>query len=178
MNICRFILSKYKTRIYIKNMQKLKVDIDKKAKIHNRDKIKFGKYVYIGPDCEFMAAGGITIGNNVIFGPKVSIWTENHNFKSTKLIPYDAELLHKEVVIGDNVWCGYNAQIAPGTVIGEGSVIGMGAVVRGVIPPCSIVIGNPAKVISTRDVDVYEKIKQEEGFYYKHKKEHSLDTFM
>lgn len=53
-------------------------------------------------------------------------------------------------VIGNDVWIGKDARILPGANIGDGVIVGAGAVVRGVVPPYSIVAGNPAKVIERR----------------------------
>jgi tetrahydrodipicolinate N-succinyltransferase len=61
-------------------------------------------------------------------------------------------------VIGNDVWLGYNAVVLGGAHIGHGSVIGAGAVVRGVIPPYSVVIGNPGVVVKKRFSE--EKIKK------------------
>jgi maltose O-acetyltransferase len=52
------------------------------------------------------------------------------------------------VAIGDRVFVGAGAIILPGTRIGDGSIVGAGAVVRGDVPPGSMVVGNPAKVVS------------------------------
>jgi virginiamycin A acetyltransferase len=53
-------------------------------------------------------------------------------------------------VIGNDVWIGQGARILPGACIGDGVIVGAGAVVQGVIPPYSVVVGNPAKVSRMR----------------------------
>lgn len=53
------------------------------------------------------------------------------------------------VLVKDNVFIGAGAILLPGTIIGENSIVGAGAVVKGEIPPCSVVIGNPCKIIKT-----------------------------
>ena len=65
-----------------------------------------------------------------------------------KRIEYNGQVY--SIVIEDNVWIGRGAAILSGAHIGKGSVIGAGAVVKGNIPEYSIVIGNPAKVVSNR----------------------------
>ncbi|WXR63032.1 acyltransferase [Peptostreptococcaceae bacterium AGR-M142] len=178
MRVIKHLISKVSFLKYRKKLSSLKnVDIMKKTKIHNRDKIIFGDYVYVGPECEFMGAGGIEIGNNVIFGPKVSIWSENHNFRSRFMVPYDDELIAKPVIIGDNVWCGYDVKITPGTKVGEGAIIGMGAVIRGEIPPCAIVIGNPGEIIGYRDKEIYDRIVSSKGYYYKLKRMGEIEAY-
>jgi acetyltransferase-like isoleucine patch superfamily enzyme len=55
----------------------------------------------------------------------------------------------RPVVIEDNVWIGMNCIILKGTRIGKGTIIGAGSVVRESIPPYSIAIGNPARVVKS-----------------------------
>lgn len=59
-------------------------------------------------------------------------------------------MISKSVSIEDDVWLGYNVTVLPGVTIGKGSVIGAGSVVCSDIPPYSIAVGNPAKVIKRR----------------------------
>jgi acetyltransferase-like isoleucine patch superfamily enzyme len=122
-----------------------------------------------------MSKGGVDIGNNVIIGPKVTMWTENHNFNSSKMIPYDEYDIPKPITIGDNVWIGLGVFICPGTKIGEGAIVGMGSVIRGDIPPLAIVFGNPAQIIGYRDEKLYRDIIENEGFYLKNKKEMNIE---
>ena len=67
---------------------------------------------------------------------------------SSKTIEYQGTT-YSVVLEGDN-WIGANAIILSGAFIGKGSIIGAGAVVTGVIPPYSIAVGVPARVIGTR----------------------------
>ena len=87
----------------------------------------------------------INIGNNVRIGPEVKILGATHDYNYLNLPD-----LGKNVIIGDNVWIGCGALILPGVIIGEGAVIGAGSVVTKNIPPWSIAVGNPAKVIKKR----------------------------
>lgn len=57
------------------------------------------------------------------------------------------------ITINDNVWIGSMVSILPNTAIGDGSIIGCNSVVKGEIPPYSIAVGNPAKVIKKYDFD-------------------------
>lgn len=83
----------------------------------------------------------ISIGDNVLLSPYVAIVTHDptlaHHTGQTRLGRVD---------IGDRVMVGTSAVILPGTNIGEDSVIGAGTVVRGEIPPGSLVMGNPGEV--------------------------------
>ena len=129
------------------------------------EKINFLGYCYIGPYAFWSGKGGITIGNNVIFGPKTTIWTYNHNYKSDKFIPYFNDDILKKVVVEDNVWIGLGAILMPGVTVSEGAIIGAGAVITKDVPKCAIVGGNPFRILGYRDIDKYEKLKKEKKIY-------------
>ncbi|WP_051197534.1 DapH/DapD/GlmU-related protein [Flavobacterium soli] len=105
--------------------------------------INIGKNVFINFDCTFLALGGITIGDDVLIGPKVSLITENHplNPKHRKGI------ISKSIHIKKNAWIGANATILPGVTVGENAVVAAGAVVSKDVPDNTIVVGIPARVI-------------------------------
>lgn len=105
--------------------------------------IAIGKNVFINFDCTFLALGGITIEDDVLIGPKVSLITENH-----PLNPEERKgLAGKPIVIKKNAWIGANATILPGVTIGENAVVAAGAVVSKDVPDNTIVGGIPAKFI-------------------------------
>lgn len=104
----------------------------------------------VGVNCELN--GEIEIGNDVLMGPEVVIYTQNHEFMNKDLTIFEQEFRAPEkVVIGDDVWIGRRVIILPGVKVGKGAVIGAGAVVAKDVPEYSIVAGNPAKVIKTRE---------------------------
>jgi maltose O-acetyltransferase len=95
--------------------------------------------------------GKITIGDNVMMGPEVYIYTTNHEFSRLDIpICQQGYQEEKEVVIGDDVWIGSRATILPGVTIANGCIIGAGAVVTKDTPPYTVVCGNPAKVVKKR----------------------------
>ncbi|MFB3387084.1 DapH/DapD/GlmU-related protein [Flavobacterium sp. LAR06] len=105
--------------------------------------ITIGKNVFINFDCTFLALGGITIEDDVLIGPKVSLITENH-----PLNPEERKgLTGKPILIKKNAWIGANATILPGVTIGENAVVAAGAVVSKDVPDNTIVGGIPAKFI-------------------------------
>jgi acetyltransferase-like isoleucine patch superfamily enzyme len=107
--------------------------------------ITLGKNVFINHLCSFLDLGGITIEDEVMIGPRVSITSENHPAdKSTR-----KTLIPAKVVIKRNAWIGAGATILPGVIIGENAVVAAGAVVNKDVPPNTIVGGVPAKVIKT-----------------------------
>lgn len=87
----------------------------------------------------------VTIGDNVVFGPNVNIYTSSYPYNEvqrTKGFEYA-----KPVMIYDNVWIGGNVTILPGVKINQGAIIGAGSVVTHDIPPYVIAAGNPCEVI-------------------------------
>lgn len=123
------------------------VNIQPKATISN--KVSIGDYSGIGKRC--LIQGGTTIGNHVMMGPDVLIYTQNHKFSDVyrNMDEQGFDDL-KEVHIGDNVWIGARVIILPGVNVGEGSVIGAGAVVSKDVPPFSVFVGNPGRVVKYR----------------------------
>lgn len=128
--------------------------------------IQIGKNCQINDNVHIGAIKSIQIGDNVLIASKVFITDHNHGYygqegkhDSPLSIPIDRELSYKEVIIGNNVWIGEGAAILSGVKIGEGSIIGTNSVVLKDIPPNSIAVGSPAKVIKKYDFDKKEWIK-------------------
>lgn len=159
-------LTQRKYKIFFKNQ--CKVEYKGNGYFEFLDKITIKSNVYIGPHAYWSCQGGLTIGNNVIFGPYVKIWTANHNFNG-EMLPYDKDMILKPVVIKDNTWIGLNVTILPGVSIGEGSIVAAGSVVTKSFPDLSIIGGNPAKLLDTRDKIKYLKLKKEKKFYQDNK---------
>ena len=104
---------------------------------------KIGKNVFINFDCTFLDLGGITIEDNVMIAPKVSLLSEGHPIPSGQR----HSLVAAKILIKNNAWIGANATILQGVTIGENSVVAAGAVVTNDVPANSIVGGIPAKLI-------------------------------
>jgi acetyltransferase-like isoleucine patch superfamily enzyme len=109
---------------------------------------RFGRDVFVNRGAYFAVFAGLTVGDRVRFGERVSIHDENHVFEPLSRLAnhrddYDCE----PVVIGDDCWIGANVTILPGSVIGARTVIAAGAVVRGEIPADVVAGGTPAKVL-------------------------------
>lgn len=103
-----------------------------------------GPYNYIG------CSGKITIGNNVMLAPRVSIYAENHVFDHPEILIRDQGVEKKEVIIEDDCWIAANSILLAGVTIGKGSVVAAGSVVTENVPPYSVVAGVPAKWIKSR----------------------------
>ncbi len=94
--------------------------------------------------------GKVSIGNNVSLGPNVIIPGANHDVTANKHVPMGGTLVVLGTVIEDDCWIGGNVSILDGVTIGRGAVVGAGAVITNSVPPYSIVVGNPARVIKKR----------------------------
>ena len=109
-----------------------------------------GNNSHIGSFSSIGAAGGVTIGNDCIFGEGLYIHSENHISQSRDVPIRLQGLTHKGVVIGDDCWFGSRVTILDGVTIGQGSVIGASSVVTRSFPPYSIIVGNPARLMKKR----------------------------
>lgn len=145
------------------------IELSPSSTIFFPENVEIGSFVYLGPRARIDARGGLIIKSGTIIGPEIKIHTANHVYREADFLPYDSRLELKSVMIGENVWIGGNVILVPGACIGEGCIIGAGSVVSGVIPPYSVVVGNPAKVVKTRDVEHYLGLKREGKIYLKHK---------
>lgn len=112
--------------------------------------IKIGNNVGINHYCFIGVRGDIEIGNNVIFGPRVNIFSENHIFERLDMPIREQGVKKDKTTIGSDVWIGANVSIMSGVTIGDGCVIAAGAVVTEDIESYSIVGGVPAKLIKKR----------------------------
>jgi len=130
------------------------------------ENIEIDSHVYVGPEATMYAHGSIRIKSGSIIGPKVTIYTANHNFKSgAEAIPYDHKLDIQSVEIDENVWVGGNVLLLPGAKLREGVIVGAGTVISKEIPAYSIVVGSPCIVIGTRDIEEYKRLKEKNAIY-------------
>ncbi|MBB3998182.1 acyltransferase [Aureimonas pseudogalii] len=96
------------------------------------------------------SAAGVTIGRRCLIGADVMIFdTDFHNTaaEGRRYAAPDWPAISRPVVIEDDVFVGTGSKVMKGTHIGRGSIIGAGSLVTGVIPPFSIAVGNPARVV-------------------------------
>ncbi len=112
-------------------------------------RLKIGNNTDIGNNAFIVANNNIEIGNNVIMAPYVYISDHIHSFNNIKKNLHNQPLTEGGYVkIGDNVFIGIKASILPNVTIGKRSVIGANTVVTNNVPPYSVVVGNPAKIVS------------------------------
>ena len=127
----------------------------------------FGKNVYANFNLTIIDVCEVNIGDDVMFGPNVSIYTPLHPFiASERALYFDKEKNYytdkeygKPVTIGSRCWICGNVTILPGVHIGKETIIGAGSVVSKDIPDGVLAFGNPCKVI--------RKITKEDSIYLK-----------
>lgn len=145
-----YMLRNWYYRKWLKSLGEETV-IGEKTYIRNPHKLSIGSHCSIGYENIFQCAGGLTIGDWVIFGPCVRIWTSNHRFDDPSTPIYNQGQDFREVIIEDDCWLGANVFIMPGAHLSKGSVVSAGAVVGGKkFPEYAILAGNPARVIGYR----------------------------
>ena len=108
--------------------------------------IKVGKEFYMNFDCVILDVAPVTIGDNVMCGPKVQLLAATHSLDAEER-NFSGTELGKPITIGNRVWIGAGVIICPGVTIGDEAVIGAGSVVTRDIPARVFAAGNPCKVI-------------------------------
>lgn len=103
--------------------------------------------------------GPVTISDNVNIGQNVTISGLNHNYEDPSKTISEQGIDTSPIKIENDVWIGANSVVLPGVQIGNHSVIGAGSVVTKDIPPYSVAVGNPAKIIKRYDMYLKEWVK-------------------
>ena len=109
--------------------------------------ISVGDKVFFNFNCIVLDVMLVTIGDSVLFGPAVQIYTATHPMDWKERA--SGREFAKPVTIGSNVWVGGGAIICPGVTIGERSVIGAGSVVTKDIPADVFAAGNPCRPVKS-----------------------------
>lgn len=110
-----------------------------------------GERCGFAPGCFIAAgAGGIHLGDHVIFGPNVAVIASNYRYDRLDLPLEDQGQTSVGVRIGRNVWIGANCTILDGTVIGDNSIVVANSLLNRRYPANAIIQGNPARVILDR----------------------------
>jgi len=112
-----------------------------------------GDNVGIAQNAFIQVRGRVIIGSNIMFGPGVSIFSENHSFSDSSKLLIEQSTERIGVEIQDDVWVGANSTILDGCQIGKGSIIAAGSLVNKNVPNYAIVAGVPAKIIKMRKED-------------------------
>ncbi len=103
--------------------------------------------------------GPVTIGNNVIFAQNIVMSGLNHSYENLSSPISKQKVTTAPITVEDECWIGANAVLTAGVKVGKHSVIAAGAVVTKDIPPYSVAVGNPARVIKKYDFDKKEWVR-------------------
>jgi len=112
--------------------------------------LRIGDESYVGPHCVLGAGGGIVIGKRVMLGAYVQLLAEDHAFTDPERRIDEQGVTRQGIVVEDGCWLGNGVIVLDGVRVGKGSVIGAGSVVTRDVPPQSVAVGNPARVIKER----------------------------
>ncbi|BAZ14737.1 hexapeptide repeat-containing transferase [Calothrix sp. NIES-4071] len=112
--------------------------------------IHIGQNTFIGPGSSIAGPGNIKIGQNCLIAAQSGIFANNHNFTDLELPIREQGVTRQGIVIEDDCWLGSGVKVLDGVTIGKGCVIGANSVVTKDIPPFSVAVGIPARVIKKR----------------------------
>lgn len=129
--------------------------------------IELGENFYSNYNLTILDCNTVKIGDNVLFGPNVTITAAGHPIHPDARKKYEYGI---PVTIGNNVWIGSNVVICPGVTIGDGTVIGAGSVVTKDIPENVIAFGNPCRV--------YREITDEDKHCYYKDRKFDVDDYL
>ena len=113
-------------------------------------RVFIGSRVFINRGTIITARAPVSIGNDVLIGPYVVINSGNHVTKRIDVPINQQGHIAAPICIGSDVWIGAHVCVLQGVTIGDGAVIGAGAVVTNDIPPFSVAMGVPARIVRTR----------------------------
>ena len=112
---------------------------------------RLGKNVYVNSNCIWLDSCTITVGDRTLIGPNCSFYSATHPLDYRVRNGTRGPEAGAPISIGEDCWLGGNVTILPGVTIGKGAVVGAGSVVTKDVPPESVVVGNPARVIKEID---------------------------
>lgn len=126
------------------------INIESGAHFGDGSLIEIGNNSGIGVNCQ--VSGPVKIGQNVMMGPEVMIFTANHRFDRVDVpMRQQGNLSPQPVTIQDDVWIGARAIILSGVDVAKGAIVAAGAVVTKNVPEYAIVGGNPIRIIKYRN---------------------------
>ncbi len=106
--------------------------------------IRLGRNVFINQNCTFYDLGGLSLADDVMIGPNVSLITSGHPLAPSQRRDF---VTARPIAIERNVWIAAGATVIGGVTVGENSVVAAGSVVTRDVPPNTLVAGNPARVV-------------------------------
>ncbi|MCX2479503.1 acyltransferase [Pedobacter sp. MC2016-15] len=107
--------------------------------------VYIGNESVVGIGCTVI--GPVNIGNHVIMAQNIVVSGLNHGYEIIDIPPSEQKTITNLITIMDDVWIGANCVVTSGVTIGKHAVIGAGSVVTKDVPPFSVSVGNPARVV-------------------------------
>lgn len=115
--------------------------------------VSLGDRSAIGMDA--LVIGPLVVGRDVMMGPRCILLASSHDSTSVdQAMSMQGFKADQPIVIEDDVWLGAGVVVLPGRRIGRGSIVGAGSVVAADVPPYSVAVGNPARVVRDRRGEV------------------------
>lgn len=138
--------------------------ISRRAKFFT-PRLDIDRLAYVGPECIFSSRLSVHVGAGSMIGPRAMFFGGNHVFDASPGVPLMAYNDKNKslgydypIAIGRDCWIGASAIILSGAIIGDCAVVGAGSIVTKNVPPFSIVVGSPAKVIRMRFSSEAERV--------------------
>jgi acetyltransferase-like isoleucine patch superfamily enzyme len=148
----RVVIAKWSGSGWVELGEKVELNREIMMELFDGGSIKIGAGTSIQPRCQFTSAvQPICIGSRVQIAPACAFYPYDHGVEPGKMM-MDQPLISKgPIVIEDDAWLGYGVIVLSGVTIGRGAVVGAGSVVTRDIPPNGIAVGNPARVVRSRE---------------------------
>jgi acetyltransferase-like isoleucine patch superfamily enzyme len=121
--------------------------------LRNGERISIGRGSKVGERAYIWAgdsSSSVTIGDDCRLGPEVFVTASDYGLAPDAKIA-EQERNERDVVIGNDVWLGARVFVGAGVTIGDGSVVSAGSVVTKSLPPGSVAVGNPARIVRRRE---------------------------
>jgi acetyltransferase-like isoleucine patch superfamily enzyme len=122
----------------------------------NGERIEIGAHSHVGARCSLWAGdstGRIVLGEYALLAPEVFITASDYQFEPGTPV-MDQQRDERDVIIGRDVWLGAKVIVVAGVHIDDGCIVGAGSVVTRSLPPNSIAVGNPARVVAQRTAGI------------------------
>ena len=121
--------------------------------------IRVGRGTFIGESVVVRGQGGVTIGSDVLIAPLAKILAVNHNYTELAAPVISQGITGRGIVIEDGAWIGAGAAVLDGVRVGAGAVVGANAVVTRDVPPRTVAVGVPAKVVRDLSCEAAEPVR-------------------
>jgi acetyltransferase-like isoleucine patch superfamily enzyme len=128
--------------------------LDNDLTIECQGRLEVGSGTIFGHHCTIGALEEVIIGNDCLIAEMVSIRDHNHRFEDADVCIREQGMSVVPVRIGNNVWLGCKVTVVAGVTIGDNTIVGSNAVVTHDLPPNTVAVGVPARVIRQRAAPV------------------------